>query len=97
MRLGRHATLTDVLIYEAAIALWFWLPYRVTVIPDALREHWPVVELAWFATWISSPLLTLVGVLGIPRALKVPGGWLQVIVAGLLAYSVWWQAARIEF
>jgi hypothetical protein len=93
----RKVRLSDVLIYEAALALWFWLPYRVTVVPDSVSRRWPWIELVWFAAWISSPILTLVGLLAVPRALRVRGGWLQVIVAWLLALSIWYQASRIEF
>jgi hypothetical protein len=88
---------SDFLLFEAALALWFWVPYAADRWLNVVWERWPWLGLVWFGSWIASPVLTLVGLLMVPRALRVPGGWVQVVVGILLASSLWYQLTRMEF
>jgi len=93
----RQPLVTDFLMLETGLALWFWLPYVTSVTLNVIWERWPHIGLAWFGAWMASPVLTLVGLLMVPRALRVQAGWLQVLIGSLLAASIWYQFTRMEF
>jgi hypothetical protein len=95
--------ITDFLVLEAALALWFWLPYPVAIAPGPVSAtrlagggSVPLLGAAWFALWVASPYVALVGLLMVPRALRTPGGWVQVVTGSLLGASIWYQFTRVE-
>ena len=93
----RRRFASDFLILELAVAAWFWLPYPLSGVLDGIWDRWPLLGLVWFGVWIASPILTLVGLLMVPRALHTRGGWAQVLVGSLVAATIWYQVSRMEF
>jgi uncharacterized membrane protein YraQ (UPF0718 family) len=56
----------------------------------------PAMAAVLFALWMACPVLTLVGLLMLRRALRVPFGWAQVLASLSIAATIWWQFTRIE-
>jgi hypothetical protein len=85
--------IADCLKLELGLAAVFWLPYAL---PSTDVFDRPYLGMAWLGLWAACPLLTLLGLLTLPRDWELRWGWPQILLAAILASSIWWRFAKVE-
>jgi hypothetical protein len=88
--------IADCLKIEVALAIVFWLPYLMPHLVDGTFDRWPLFGTAWFALWFTTPFLTGLGLLFLPRDWSLRWGWAQIVIAFALAGSIWWGFRNVE-
>ena len=82
-----------ILVYEALVVGLFWSAVKWGGRWSEITS-WPWLGLVPGTAWMGGPLFTLVGLLMVRRSIRFPHGWLQVLLAAVLASSVWYGFAR---
>jgi hypothetical protein len=96
MQAEPRTSIAPVLVYETLVAAYFWSAF---VIDGTWWEssRWPVIGLLPFAVWLACPFLTLAGLLMVPRSIGARFAWVQIVLATILAASVWYRFTQLRW